>query len=117
VSVGAEVGDVELLGRRRAEGLWEFRRIVNDSSWAILDEEMDPDANPPVIVPTWVPLRASNQIIGRNSYPSHSCYATPSAVAPYFAPDGKQVAKDMPFHDRRRGSARVLPHSPRHTGH
>jgi hypothetical protein len=52
VSLGAEGGGVELLGRRRAEGSWEFRRVTNDSSWAMLDEEMDP--NPPVFVPTWV---------------------------------------------------------------
>lgn len=50
VSVGAEGGGVELFGRRSGEGSWEFRRVVNDSSWAMLDEEIDP--NPPEIVPT-----------------------------------------------------------------
>src|ERR1700722_8457962 len=45
-------GGVELLCHRRAEGAWEFRRVMNDSSWAMLEEETD--AEPPVSVPTWV---------------------------------------------------------------
>jgi hypothetical protein len=54
VSVGAEGGGIELLGRRGSEGSWEFRREVNDSSWALLDAEMAPNPKPPMIVPTWV---------------------------------------------------------------
>jgi hypothetical protein len=53
VHVGAEGGDVQLVGRRTADSAWEFRQITNDSSWAMLDEEMDP--NPPrAPTPTWV---------------------------------------------------------------
>ena len=52
VSVGAEGGGVELLGRRRAGDAWEFRRVMNDSSWAMLDEEIDHDRT--VVIPAWV---------------------------------------------------------------
>jgi hypothetical protein len=52
VHVGAEGGDVKLVGRRTAESAWEFRQITNDSSWAMLDEEMEP--NPPAPIPIWV---------------------------------------------------------------
>jgi hypothetical protein len=52
VSMGAEGGGVKLLGRRTAEGSWEFRRATNDSSWAMLDEKKDPNAT--VVLPTWV---------------------------------------------------------------
>jgi hypothetical protein len=56
VHVGAEGGGVKLVGRRIAKCGWEFRRITNDSSWAMLDEEMDPNppsAPTPIWVSTW----------------------------------------------------------------
>jgi hypothetical protein len=53
VHVGAEGGDVKLVGRRTMEGSWEFRQITNDSSWAMLEEEMDPNP-PPEPTPIWV---------------------------------------------------------------
>jgi hypothetical protein len=34
--LGAERGNVKLVGRRSAKGLWEFSRIINDSSWSII---------------------------------------------------------------------------------
>jgi hypothetical protein len=52
VSVGAEGGSVKLLGRRRAEGTWEFRRVMNDSSWSLLGEETDPART--VVILRWV---------------------------------------------------------------
>jgi hypothetical protein len=56
VQVGAEGGDIKLLGHRSAQLQWEFRRVTNDSSWSMLDEELDPNPPPapnPVRVATW----------------------------------------------------------------
>jgi hypothetical protein len=56
VHVGGVGGQVELLGRRGPNQQWEFRRAGTDSSWAMLDEEMDrgPTQTPePVWVTGW----------------------------------------------------------------
>jgi hypothetical protein len=53
VRVGAEGGDVSLVGRRNPESHWEFRRVVNDSSWSVLEEE-ELKPNRLATVPTWV---------------------------------------------------------------
>jgi hypothetical protein len=53
VQVGAEGGDVKLLGRRNTQLQWEFRRVTADSSWSMLDEELDPNP-PPAPNPVWV---------------------------------------------------------------
>jgi hypothetical protein len=53
VQVGAEGGDVKLLGRRSEQLRWEFRRVTADSSWSMLDEDLDPNP-PPAPNPVWV---------------------------------------------------------------
>jgi len=62
VHVGAEGGDVKLLGRRGVDLQWEFRQITTDSSWSMLDEEVDPDPAAPsdlVWVATWAEAMAA----------------------------------------------------------
>ena len=54
VHVGGEGGGIKLFGRRGANMQWEFRRTSSDSSWAMLDEELDPNPPPPP-APIWVP--------------------------------------------------------------
>jgi hypothetical protein len=38
LQVGAEGGDVTLFGRRRSDGEWQFARVTNDQSYALLGE-------------------------------------------------------------------------------
>jgi hypothetical protein len=52
VQLGGGGGDITLFGRRE-NGQWEFRRSMSDSSWAMIDEELDSDTQP-VPEPTWV---------------------------------------------------------------
>lgn len=56
VHVGGAGGEVKLLGRRGTNRQWEFCRVSTDSSWAMLDEEMDLNPTPtpePIWVATW----------------------------------------------------------------
>jgi hypothetical protein len=53
VRVGGEGGAVTLYGRRSAGDAWEFRRSSSDSSWSMLDDEVDATPRPPV-EPVWV---------------------------------------------------------------
>jgi dolichyl-phosphate-mannose--protein O-mannosyl transferase len=53
VRLGGEGGAVTLYGRHSANNAWEFRRYSSDSSWSMLDDEVD--ATPmPLVEPVWV---------------------------------------------------------------
>jgi hypothetical protein len=52
VQVGGEGGAITLFGRRE-NGQWQFRRSSSDSSWAMIDEEVDSSPQP-APDPTWV---------------------------------------------------------------
>jgi len=80
VSVAGEGGGVRLMGRRDPESHWEFRRITNDSSWSMLEEdELNPNPPPPVV--TWVPTW-SEAVALLDRYPWAELH--PLAVHPEF---------------------------------
>ena len=67
VHVGGEGGSIKLLGRRNGNLQWGFCRASNDSSWAMIEEELGPNP-PPAPEPVWVTSWGEAALLDRNSW-------------------------------------------------